>query len=993
VLGAFALAHLPVNLYPHTEFPVLTVTTELFEGSPEETETLITRPMEEAFADIPGLRRILSSSDEGESRITLQFHYGQNISERALEVRSRLRRIIPTLPRDARFPVVTRYDPGSSPVIVLAVAGMSSDEEAGTWVNRNLKPQISTIEGVASVRVSGAPRPQIIAECDSGRLRASGLTIGKVNRKVREGHQSLPAGYLTVGDQRVPLMTAGKFSTAEDVSQQPVKTTEAGSTIKAGEVAGIRVSPEEPQEITRYNGKHLITVAIYKSTDVDVRTVWRSVREKLHELANSREEVPTISVIFNEAEELEAVVQRAMKMMAVTSAVTAIVLFAFLRSIAATLVVLSAAPFSLLIAVLLMKIFAIGLDLLSIGGLMLGLGILVDNSIVVVESISKKWEEGFSNRGGVVAGTEEVARPLMLSTLATVLVFVPVVFISREVRLFFVGFTWTVVGSLVASLVASLVLIPVLYRYLGPLSRGFYRRSKRFLGMAKAYQRGLFFVEGKKIVVFACLVMVVVVGGLAAARLSYRQGFATELRQFRIMMALQPGASKEHTAAAAQKIEDKLMNLPAVKGVHSEIHGNQASLTVSLKDRNKTEKRDALSAAKLREILGQYPGIQMHIVPVGQQGDETKVLVKVHGPDTEKLRELQEPVRRTLTRVPGVIDTIILHKNPAPVVEFVLNQDELGFRRVRAQDVAHHIRSYFTGPVAARIFSEDRIINVRVRASRDKREGLGPLSQSMLYNDSGRAVPFTELVTPSVTLEPGERQRENRQPVLRSNVVLAKNADPLTVVQAIRKAMDGMGLPPRYDYGFGDEVRDAVRIRREMMTALALGLVLVYLVLVAATESCLQPLCIMAAIPFGAASAACALYLLDIPVTLPVYVGFMILCGLIVNVNVVMIHTINRLRAEGQPLNDAVNNGAQRRLRAILMTVATTVCASLPLLFDHGAGSSIWSPFALTLASGMAVTGIVSLTATPVLYKLLTRSGTGNHGVNCASLHCHSPEQ
>jgi len=971
ILGAFALYHLPVNLYPHTEFPVLTVTTDFFEASPEEVETLITKPLEDAFADIPGLRRIQSSSDEGESRITLQFHYGQNISERALEVRSRLRRVIPSLPRDARFPVINRYDPGSSPVIVLAVAGTSSEEEAGTWVNRNLKPRLSTIEGVASVRVSGAPRPQIIADCDSGRLRASGLTIGGVNRTVREGHHSMPAGYLTLADRRIPIMTEGKFCTPEDVSQHPVKTTDTGSTVKAGEVAGIKFSPEEPHEITRYNGSHLITVAIYKAPDVDVRAVWRSVQERLRDLDGARDGVPAISVIFNEAVELEAVLQRAVKMMALTSAVTAFVLFVFLRSIAATLVVLSAVPFSLFLAVLLMKIFGVGLDLLSIGGLMLGLGILVDNSIVVVESISKKWEEGFSSGEGVVAGTEEVLRPLMLSTLATVIVFIPVVFISREVRLFFVGFTWTVVGSLVASLIASLILIPVLYRYLGPLTRARFRESTKLRGLAKRYQQVLSAVDNRKIAAFACLAVFLVAGSWAATRLSYRQGFATELRQFRIMMALQPGSSKEHTAKAAAKVEEKLLSLPAVKGVHSEIHGNQAGLTVSLKERNETEKKDILSMGRLREIIGQQPGTQIHVVPVGQQRDETKILLKVHGPGTDRLRELQEPVRQALTRVPGVIDAIILHKNPAPVVEFVLNQDELGFRHVRAQDVAHHVRSYFTGPVAARIFSEERIVNVRVRASRDKTEGLAPLSQSVLFNDRGQPVPFTELVKPSVTMEPGERQRENRQPVMRSSVVLAKDADPLTVVHAIRTAIERMQLPPRYDYAFGDEVQDIVRVRQEMMTAVGLGLVLVYLVLIAATESFLQPFFIMAAVPLGAVSAASALYLLGIPVSLPVYVGFMILCGLIVNVNVVMVYTINRMRREGQSVDEAVANGAQRRLRAILMTVATTVGASLPLFLDQGPGSSIWSPFALTLASGMAVSGILSLALTPVLYKTL----------------------
>jgi HAE1 family hydrophobic/amphiphilic exporter-1 len=976
ILGGFALLTMPINLYPHTQFPVLTMTTVLSDSSPEEIETLITKPIEEAVADISGLRKIQSLSHAGESEITLQFHYGRDISEKALEVRSRIRRLFPLLPKDARFPAITRYDPSDAPVVVLAITGKTSQEEAGEWVHRTLKPRLSRIDGVATVRVAGAPKKQINVDCDPGRLNALSLTIHDVMDAIKASHAGLPAGFLTTKDRRLSVVTAGKLETAADVEHQPVRVTENGQAIRVGQLARVEIGTEDPREITRYNGESLITVAIYRSTDADLRRVSKEVQSALDEVRVDDNKVPTIQVVTNQAAELETILRRLVMMTAMTGAITSCVLFLFLGNLMTTLIVLSAIPFSLLLTVLLMRLFGLTFDLLSLGGLTLGLGILVDNAIVVVESISRKWTEETALTKGIIAGTDDVALPLCLSTLTTIIVFIPVVFISREVRMLFSGFSLTVASSLLASLVASLVFVPVLLRYLGNkrdlLSR---RNFINFPALSDRYAAVLALVKKSPGVVIVAACAFLSVSMFFAKGLTFRETLPSDSHRFRIFMVLAPGTSKESTAKEAQKVEKLLLALPWTAGVHTEAQGNQGRFTVSVKPREWFDGSYSVETTteQIKQVLKTVQGVQFHVVPVGRQGDESKISLNIQGPSPDRLDGAQDRVTRALQKVPGVKDVIVQQGNPAPVVEFPVQHEAVGFLGIAAKDMAYHLRSHLTGPVAAKIIGkEESSTSIRVRAMRSREEGLEAVQQGTVPTDRREMVPFMGLGQPTIRLARGELSRENRRPVMRMTLILDKS-DPLEVSENIKTVLDKLLVGSGCDYSFGDEIQNIVRTKKEMMGATVTGLVLIYLILIVATESLALPLLIMTAVPLGAAGAVIGLESFGIAVSLPVYVGMMILCGLIVNVNVVMTYTINQLVRKGVSVDEAVAAGAQRRFRAIVMTVLTTFFATLPMLVDRGAGSSLWSTFALTIASGIISGAVFSLLITPVLYLGIDR--------------------
>lgn len=968
ILGAFAFAYVSVELYPHAKFPVLSISTSLSDSSPEEIETLITKPIEEAVADVSGLRKIQSVSNEGESEITLQFHYGHDISDKALEVRSRIRRLFPLLPKDARFPVITRYDPSGAPAVVFSVTGKGSKEDLAGWVNNTLKPRLSRIDGVAMVRISGAPKEEIIVDCDVGRLNALQINIEDVHRAIKTGHNSLPSGFMISQGRLLPVVTAGKVSTAAEVAQLPVKMAKLADVANVGQLAHVRLGAEEPREIVRYNGESLITVAVFRSSGSDLRRLWTEVKNQVDDARSMLIPTPTVQVITNQAEDLELVLHRFRVMMGITSLITGSILFIFLGSLRSTVVVLSSIPLSLCVSLLLMQAFGVTLDLLSLGGLTLGLGILVDNAIVVVESISRRWSEGWGTTEGVVTGSEEVALPLTLSTICTVIVFVPMVFVSREVRLLFVGFAWTVAASLLASLLASLVLVPVLYRYSAwRISSTKTRPILNFDLIYNGYSRLLTFAADYRFLVIGAAALFLLSGAILARGLSFRETLSTEVRHFRLFMIMPPGTATDLTSAEAGMVEKRLLSLRGVGGVHTEVQRNQARFTIAVKQDSSADRKTTLNTGQIKDLLKDKPQLQFHIVPLGQQDKEAKITLNIQGPSGERLTSVRDTIRHSLQTLPGVKDIMVHQADQVPILEFPVSHEEVGFRGWHATGLAHILRSHLTGPIAAKITGSNRIIQVRVRGSRLAGEDLKPLPHLLAPNERGDLVPLSELTQPAIRLGLAQLQRENRRPVLRMTLLLDEH-DPLTVAQEVRNTLNPILSGSGCDYSFGDEIQDILRTRREMLKAACMGLALMYLVLIVATESVLQPILVLTAVPFGAAGAVMALRLLDVSVTLPVYVGMIILCGLVMNVNIVMVYTINSRMRSGEKLDDSVKNGAFRRLRPIVMTVLTALGGSTPMLFDHGSGSQLWFPFAVTLAAGMTSAGLFSLVLTPTLF-------------------------
>lgn len=970
VLGVTALFFVPITLYPQTRFPTLTITTGLSDASPEEIETLITRKMEEALGDLSGLRKMSSSSRQGTSRLVLEFQEDRDLSEPVMEVRGRMRRLWPSFPKDTRFPVISHYNPSDEPLAVLSVTGSMSLPDLSHWIDHTLNPQLSRLKGVAAVQTAGSSSLEMRVNCDVGRLNALNLTVHHVAEAISQGNATLPAGFVIEAEKRLPMKTDGGLRSVPEVANQPLVVAEGGALVTVGDVADVEMVSEELREISRLNGNPMISLAVYRTTESDLRRIWLLIKEKIDEL-NALDPEIRIEVIYNQAELLEESLARLKVIMVLAALTASCTLFLFLGTVSSTLIILAAIPFSGLMAVLLMHMFGLSMDLFSLSGLSLSVGMTVDSGIIVIESIFLRMGYIRDRNSAIFLGAEEMALPVIFSTITTVSVFLPLVFVSQRLRSYFVGLTWGVSLSMLASLIAAMVLVPVLFKFFGERSGNRFDLT-RYVDYPRHYENVINFVlahPGR--VVFVTIVFFAVVGFIAT-RLTYRQDWGIAEQGFRVHLVMMPGSSSDGTLKEAEVLENQLMGLPNVRRVYTNITEDQAKITVTLnKSASSVDVEECVKKAE--HMIPQRQHVQYHFMPLGQGGNLRTISVIATGHSLDRVVRYMQEARSSLISLPGVRACVLHQPNPAPEVEFRVEHDRLGAQGIRASELAKDLRSRLTGPVATRITSGDRELPVRVRTKQDPKAGLKPLQQAYLLNDQSNMLPFTELAEPSLKLAEREINRENRLRAVRASVALNSEADPLQVAEAIQATLAKIHLDPGYNFRIGEEVDDIVRTKREMFRTAFMGLFLIYLVLVAATESFLCPLVIMTAAPFAAGGVILALAVTGYSVNLPVYMGTIIVCGLLANANIVLVYAIKDRISSGYAPRDAVAEAAHRRLRPILMTTMTTVCASLPMAFDRGIGSSMWVPFALTVASGLTASALFSLLLTPACYLLMTR--------------------
>lgn len=960
-LGLLAAGQLKLRLYTDESFPALTVTCLLSDVGPLEMENLVTRPLEQELRQVTGCRKVTCVSSTGRCVITLQLNDQADLAAAANDLRGRLKRIRPKLPADLRQPVVSQYNPADRPLAVLAVGGEASLEQAGVWARQRLMPRLRRVPGVSEVQLSGAPEPEVQVICDPGRLKALGLTARRVAQAINRQSSALPAGSLTSPSLKVPIKTAGRVTEASELADLPVAADSSGRLVTVGQLARVEPTFRQPNETVRLNGRPVASLALFAAAGSDPVRLWRQVRDALDETA--AEHGLRVDVVFSQAQLLDQATGRLGWMALVAAAAAAAALFLFLRSLLSTAIALCAIPFSLLLAVLLLWMLDLRLDLITLSGLALALGILVDNAVVVVESVHHRWAAGDEGKEGIASGVAEVAGAIAFSTLTTVGAFLPLVLISSRVRANLAGFFWGLSLTLCASLAAALVLTPLLLWF----TRRWRRGRPWEMTPPPAYRRLLSWATGRPALAALAACLPVAAAGLLWGQMIFGQGAGLNAPGWRVLAVMPPGTATENTDRQVRSLEEKIRGVAGVERVLSRAWGNQGRLTVTLAEDRAV--RPAVVEARLRELLPADGPARFHLVPMSPGQGGATLGVRLLGPDLAGLAPFEHVLIPALRQLPEVRDLVVHKGGDAPVMNLPLDHAVLARYGLTAAGVAAEVRGHLIGPVAVRLPGVDEEVEVRVKAVAGPEEGLVALEGVYLSAPDGALVPLGQAARPEMTSEPAELFRENLRRVVNLNLVLVGD-DVLGAAEAVRAALDRVTAPPGYAWLLGEEVEGITRTRGEMLSAAAAALALVYLIMVAATESLAGPLVILATAPPAAAGVLLALRLAGLPVDLPVYLGGILLSGLVVNVGIVMFYAMDRLRRDGLAPAEAARQGALRRLRPVLTTTLSTAAAALPLLIDSGAGSGAWAPLALTLASGVVASALISLVLTPALYAL-----------------------
>lgn len=998
LLGSIAFWRLPVDLMPELVYPTLTVRTDYPNVGPQEVEDLITRPIEEAVAAIAGVETITSTSSEGQSAVRVAFTWGTDLDEAADEIRTRVDRIRGRLPEDAEPPTVFKFDLASFPILFLGVSSSAMDAvELREFTEERIERRLERVPGVAAVDVRGGLRRQYQVNLDRDKMLALGLSAHRITQLLREENLNRPAGKVEEGNMDIYLRTVGEYRTAPQIASTVVAVRD-GKPIYLRDIAQVREGVEEITTLTRIDGEPGIRLSVNKQSGANTVQVADGV---LAEVERIRLDFPDLRVneIINTAEYIKRAISNVRNAAILGGLLAVVVLLFFLRSGRSTFVIATAIPISVIATFALIYFTGYTLNIMTFGGLALGVGMLVDNAVVVLENIFRKREQGEDAETSAVVGTQEVSTAITASTLTTMAVFLPIVFMEGVSGVMYKQLAVVVAFALFASLAVALTLIPVLSskvlegRSAHPMRaklQPLYDRSERFLDrLEERYKGGLGWALGhRKTVVLGTL-------GMFLASLLLLPLIGSELMpktdegEVRVNAEMAVGTRLELMDETFREIERVVREqVPEMESMLANIGGggwratggHTGDLRVSLVDQTERTRTSAQIAEDLRERLSHIPGATIRtregsglfLLRIAFGGGSEALEVEIRGHDIERAYDVAETVKAALATVPGISDVRLGREAGRPERVIRINRDKIARLGLSMNRVAEVIETNLAGSRATVLRRAGREYDIFVRLAEPDREVLRDIEGVSLVSASGDAVPLKSVVDMSFAKGPVVIDRKDQERVL-SVFANVAGRDLGSVAEDARAALRQVDIPDDFAVVFGGEYEEQQEAQIQLVVAMALAILLVYMVMAAQFENLLDPFVVMFSIPMALIGVLLTLWVTGTTFNIQSYIGMVMLTGIVVNNAIVLVDYTNLMRRKYEmPLIEAVLESGRRRLRPILMTTATTVLGLVPLAIGLGEGSEVQAPMARVVVGGLATSTLVTLFLVPTVYTALT---------------------
>jgi len=986
VLGVVSFRTLPVDLLPKVEFTELTVRVRYPNVGPEEIEQIITDPIENAVSGLPNLERVTSRSQEGSSRVRLEFARGTSIDEAANDLRAALDRLRDQLPVEAEAPEIFKLDLDRVEVVSLAATSTRDLEELTRLLERDLARRFEQIPGVGSINVRGAIRRQIRVELDRDRLRAAGLTALDVQEAIARENQTLPGGNVRSGMTDLYVRARGEYQSLDEIARTVI-TRVAGLPIRVQDVAEVRDDYEDAINLVEINGVPSVGLGIQKQSGANTVSVAEEVREEVARINAERDDIH-LTIVSDQSEFISRSIDSVRTSALWGSLLAIVVLYLFLRSRSSTAIIALSIPIAVISAFALLYFAGLTLNQMTFGGLALGVGMIVDNAIVVLESIvRKREEEGAKPADAARTGTSEVTGAIVASTLTTCVVFLPVVFTRTTSGALFQALALVVVFSLACSLLVALTLVPMLA---ARLSRTAPRREGRADLVARLegwYTGRLRLVLAHRGRVFAATAGLLAVALLFWPLIPVELAPQTDADEIDVDIDMAQGTSIAVVRAYLDELEAKVREVvPAgqVRFVSTEVRGSSAEVEMSLVPPDRRPLSSLEMADTLRRAVdGQIPGVEIRVQAqpglwilrriFSSGGGEEAVELELRGWDLQRADALAEEVRRRMERVPGITDVRVSRREGQPEESLIFDRDRIAELGLSVQEVGRIVQANVGGVEASRLRQEGEEYPIVVRLRPSDRLSRLDLAGVSLRSPGGAVVPLSTVVEPRRGRVPTEIERVDGQRVTYVSASLESGVALGDAVEQVRAGIAGLDLPAGYSFHFGGEYEEQLQARRDFAVAIAMALVLVYMLMAGQFERFLDPLIVMLSVPVALIGVVPALLLTGTTLNIQSVMGLVMLVGIVVNNAIVLVDAVNLLRRERRMgTADAVVEAGRLRLRPILMTSTTTVLGLMPLALGLGAGAEIQAPLARVVIGGLAVSTLVTLVLIPAAYVSAT---------------------
>jgi HAE1 family hydrophobic/amphiphilic exporter-1 len=1003
--GWVGYQRLRLELFPDITYPSLTVQTDFPDTAPQEVENLITRPVEEAVGVLRGLQTIHSVSRPGVSEVTLQFDWDADMDALSMEVRDRLDRLV--LPEEAEDPIVLRFDPALDPIVRLALSGPDDLRSIRRLAELRLKPDLETVKGIAAAEVKGGLEEEIRVDIDQERLAALSIPLDRVRQVVGVSNVNLPGGALRGEDSQFLVRTVNEFDDVQEIGNLILKQ-EGGSVVRLADVATVTRGAKEREVITRLNGQEAVDIDLFKEGDANSVRVASVLRERLAAWQDKLPPGYRLATLFDQSQFIHQAVSEVRNSAIIGGILAVLVLLAFLREARSTLIIATSIPISVIATFMLMYRLDVSLNIMSLGGLTLGIGMLVDSSIVVLESIfRKRRQEGMGLGAAAIEGTDEVGAAVVASTLTTVAVFLPIVFVEGIAGQLFGDQAITVTISLLASLLVAITVIPMLaslgqrrpvaamaaIRTESPVAAGgrtgpgdamapppdrtLGRFSEIYDGVVRGALRKRWLTLGIAFGLFALSVYAVRFLGTELVPELHQGEFFFEVKMpegtalaatDRVMRSMerivdeQEGVARHYASVGSRLVSGGLsLNTQAE---------NLGQLNVVMENRS-DEKAEAALAERLRRRFLAIPELEVKLGRPSYFSLETPVEVVLYGENLDRLREASLALAERMGELPGLVDVRSSLEEGHPELQVIFDRQRLAALGLDMGTLSAALQNRVQGVVPTRLKEEDRQIDIRVRNRELDRQSIEDIRNLVLPAGIGGA-PLRLLSVADIRLArgPAEIHRVQQQ---RAAVITANLEDRSlgAAVGDVEELLASEPLPPGITAEIAGQNREMKVSFASLRFALLLAVFLVYLVMASTFESFVHPFIVLFTIPLAVVGVVAGLLATSTQLSVVVLIGTIMLVGIVVNNAIVLIDTINRLRRGGLSKLEAVVQAGHIRLRPILMTTSTTILGLVPMAIAWGEGAELRSPLAITVASGLFLSTLLTLVVIPAAYMVV----------------------
>jgi CzcA family heavy metal efflux pump len=1009
LVGIIAFADLAIDLFPDISLPVITVQTDYEGASPQDIEMTVTRPIEKRVSRIQNVRYVSSRSREGTSYVTIEFYWGTDLNVASNDIQQSINQILDRLPEDSKMPVIRKFDPSQMPVITISVSGPLNEYRIRELAEDFIAPRLESLKGVAAANASGGRVREVQVDVDWAKMEGNNLSLDRISQAVHSGHMDLPGGNLKAGQKEYSVRTLGRTPNIKDI-EEIVVTTQKGVPVLVRDVAKVRDGFQDRDSIASINGVKGVTLNVLKQIGGNTVAVVDAVVKALPQIQKEVPKGVSLQVVSDQSTFIRKSIKNLQHEAIIGALMSVAIIFIFLGSGTSTLIIAHSIPISIISTFVLLYFGKFTLNIMTLGGLALGVGRLVDDAIVVLENINRHIEHGESPEGASYIGAKEVSRPVIAATITSIVVFLPLAFVKGVAALLFVQMAYTVGFSLMASLFGSLTVVPVLTsKFLKPkeeqerkkpsIARKIYKRTQPiFQKIDENYQNVLqWSISHRKTVVSSVIVVFLVTMSFLFLGLANVIPFigteffpATDEGQFSVRVRLPVATPVERTRVVMDQVEGTVFaEVPELKAVSSRAGvggmggrftgphvGDLQGMLVDQSERNRSS--EAI-AASVREKLRNLPGALTNVSTRGLMsrimsfGADDPIDVEVLGFDLNTGSLLAREVEGMLRGVRGATDIQIGREEGLPEYQVRIRQDRtamLGLTSSRVADVVNtaiegNESSIYVDPITGR---ENK---VRVRLAEQDRSRIGDLRRLPIPVQGGKMVALENAADLVQVFSPTQIERKYQQRIVHvtANTV---DRDLGSIAQEIETKISQMKIPEGFTVilkGARLEQKDAFRM---LMFALVLAILLIYMVLASQFGSLLHPFLIMFSVPLGFIGVVWALFLTHNTLSVISFIGIIMMVGVVVSNAIILVDYINRLRQEhGVELREAIVRAGRIRLRPIVMTTLTTICGLIPMALGLGEGAEANASLAISVIGGLTVSTFLTLVFVPTLYFIV----------------------